>query len=235
MKLLIVEDEASIMDRLTRLSRAVLGSRIQSIDTATRLLEAQRRIEQNHYDVLLLDLNLSGKDGFELLKDLSSRSFHTIVVSAYTERAIEAYELGVLDFVKKPFDEKRLSQAFHRILSTDTVQSHFAKFLAVRNVGRIELIALEEIDFVQADGPCSKIYKSDGTSKCHDKMLKDLQLILPQHFERVHKSYLANLKHIAELKSYPSHKHSLRFASGQEIPIGRAHVKLLRLRLQTGR
>lgn len=228
MKILIVEDEASIMDRLLRLTRSILGSRIASIDTATRLSKAEELINRNRYDLLTLDLNLNGKDGFDLLKELSSRSFQTIVVSAYTERAIEAYELGVLDFVKKPFDEERLSQAFGRILHSDTVRDHFAKFLAVRNSGRIELIPLDEIDFIQADGPCSLIFKTDGTRSRHGKMLKDLQLILPHYFGRIHKSYLANLKHTAELQSLPHHKHTLRFASGQEIPVGRSQARSLR-------
>jgi len=96
MRLLIIEDEASIMDRLTRLTRRILGCRLENLDTATTLDEAQGLLENGAFDVLMLDLNLSGKDGFELLKGLTARSFHTIVVSAHTQRAIEAYELGVV-------------------------------------------------------------------------------------------------------------------------------------------
>ncbi len=232
MRLLIIEDEASIMDRLCRLTRAILGGRLQSLETAHTLPEAQDKINHGLFDVLMLDLNLNGQDGFELLKGLSSRSFHTIVVSAYTQRAIEAYDLGVIDFVPKPFDQDRLKQSFQRILGSDTQKTHFAKFLAVRSFGRIELVPLDDIEYIQADGPCSLITQKDGSTKSHDKMLKDLHQLLPPHFDRVHKSYLANLEAMSGLQSGANHKNTLTFPSGRSIPLSRTKTKELREALQ---
>lgn len=232
MRLLIIEDEASIMDRLVRLSRNILGSRIQSLDTATSLSAARASIESVEFDLLLLDLNLNGKDGFDLLRDLASRPFHTIVVSAYTQRAIEAYDLGVIDFVPKPFDEERLARAFDRILSSNTHKDHFAKFLAVRRAGKIELVALDEIESIAADGPCSIITKTDGSTHRHDKLLKDIEQLLPPHFDRVHKSYLANMNAVAALENAGNHRHSLRFHSTRQIPLSRPKAKELRNHLK---
>ncbi|MDQ8204486.1 LytTR family DNA-binding domain-containing protein [Pelagicoccus sp. SDUM812003] len=234
MKLLIVEDEASIMDRLVRLARSILKERIETLHTAINLSEALALIETHQdIDLLLLDLNLEGRDGFDILKDLASRSFQTIVVSAYTRRAIEAYELGVLDFVPKPFDEERLGLAFSRVTESVPLDAHFAKYLAVRSAGRIELISLEEIEYVQADGPCSLIQKTDGAPRCHDKMLKTLQQILPPHFERVHKSFLANMQAIDGMIAGPDHQNVLTFPSGRTIPLSRSFAKAFRARLET--
>ena len=184
------------------------------------------------FDVLMLDLNLNGKDGFDLLKQFASRSFHTIVVSAYPQRAIEAYDLGVIDFVTKPFDKLRLTQSFDRLMATRGPRSHFARFLAVRACGRIELVPLEEIEYIQADGPCSLIFKQDGSEKTHDKMLKNLCQLLPPWFERTHKSFVVNMQAITGLQSSANHKHFVTFPSGRKVPISRAIAKELRDRMQ---
>jgi len=213
MRLLIIEDEASIMDRLTRLTRRILGCRLGNLDTATTLDEAQGLLENGAFDVLMLDLNLSGKDGFELLKGLTTRSFHTIVVSAHTQRAIEAYELGVVDFVGKPFDEERLAQSFKRVSTMNAERNHFAKYLAVRTLGKVELVPLEKIEYIQADGPCSRIVKMDG---------------LPPWFERTHKSYVANMNCVSGLELGSNHKNFICFASGRKTPISRAKIRALK-------
>ncbi len=66
-------------------------------------------------DVLFLDLNLNGKDGFDLLKTSVSGAFHVIIISAHTEQALKAFEYGVLDFVGKPFNKERLARALDRV------------------------------------------------------------------------------------------------------------------------
>ena len=80
----------------------------------THLPEALCFIENNSLDLVLLDLNLNGDNGFDLLTTAVSESFHTIVISAYKDQAITAFEYGILDFVPKPFNRDRLEQAFDR-------------------------------------------------------------------------------------------------------------------------
>lgn len=232
MNLLIIEDEASIMDRLVRLSRSSLGNRIYHLETAANMAEARASMESDvRFDVLLLDLNIDGQDGFDLIKELATHSFQTIVVSANTQRAIEAYDLGVVDFVGKPFDQERLQLAFERAIGVNASTNHFAKFLAVRSGGRIELIGLDEIEYIEADGPCSVIQKSDGSKRTHNKMLKSIQKLLPNQFERVHKSYLVNMAAINGMRAGPDHLNLLTFPSGRSAPTSRSKTKELRSRL----
>lgn len=231
-RLLIVEDEASILDRLTRLTRAILGDRLQKLTTATTIDEAEAALAREPVDVLLLDLNLNGKDGFDLLKSLVARPFHTIVVSAYPQRAIEAYDLGVIDFVTKPFDEERLARSFERVWGSAALRDHFAKFLAVKQAGRIELVPIEEIECIRADGPCSVLVTTSGQERRHDKMLKDLGQILPPSFERAHKSYLVNLSAISGLENGENRACYARFRSGRQAPLSRSKAIELKARLQ---
>lgn len=229
MKILVVEDEASIQDRIVRLSNNILGSKLDSIDTADTLDAGANFLKHNEIDLLLLDLNLNGKDGFEVLREVASHAFHTVVISAYPERAIDAYELGVIDFITKPFDETRLKLAFERVEGRNrNGREHFAKYLAIRKFGLIELVSLEDVNYVQADGGYSQLYLTDGRNEMHDKMLKDLCNLLPPSFERIHKSYVVNMKLLKGIHSKGSHKHFVVMQNGAEIPLSRSKYKELK-------
>ena len=109
MRILIVEDEPLLAGRLERLCREILGSRLETVRIATEFDEASARLAESPIDVLLLDLNLGGADGMDLLKASVAGSFHTIIVSANTEQALRAFEFGVIDFVAKPCMKDRLA------------------------------------------------------------------------------------------------------------------------------
>jgi len=107
-------------------------------------------------------------------------------------------------------------------------RNHFAKYLAVRKLGKVELVPLEKIECIQGDGPCSRIVKIDGTENTHDKMLKDLCVLLPPWFERTHKSYVANMNCVSGLELGSNHKNFICFASGRKTPISRAKIRALK-------
>ncbi len=229
MRILVIEDEASIQDRIVRLTRNILQQRLQSIETADNLDRGIQMIKNSRIDLLLLDLNLNGKDGFEVLREVASHAFQTIVISAYPERAIDAYELGVIDFITKPFDEARLKLAFERVAGRQGHgREHFAKYLAIRKFGLIELVALEDVNYVQADGGYSQLYLVDGRNEMHDKMLKDLCNLLPPTFERIHKSFVVNMQRVKGIHSKGSHKHFIVMNNGAEIPLSRSKYKELK-------
>ena len=114
MRILIVEDEYSIAKDIEWNCHQLLGKKIELLQIKQTLESAYDFLVQNQIDLLLLDLNLSGKNGFDLLKDAVSGSFHTIIISAHTDQAIEAFKYGVLDFLPKPFEKDRLQKAFKR-------------------------------------------------------------------------------------------------------------------------
>ncbi|MEO1370054.1 MAG: response regulator, partial [Acidobacteriota bacterium] len=103
---MIVEDEALVARRLRRLLVDILGADRVEILWSPDLPDARRRLaDGTRIDALFLDLNLNGRDGFDLLSEAVAGRFETIVVSAHAERAIEAFEYGVLDFIAKPFGQ----------------------------------------------------------------------------------------------------------------------------------
>ena len=84
--------------------------------------DAEEHLVENEVDVLLLDLNLQGHDGFELLKNQVAKAFHTVVISAYGEKALEAFDYGVLDFIEKPFEAERLLLLVERATETERLR-----------------------------------------------------------------------------------------------------------------
>ena len=90
---------------------------------------------------------LPARDGFQLLKEFVSRSFHTIVISGNIDRAIEAFEYGVLDFIPKPHTEERLKLALDKIESGHASDGHALKYLSVREGTEIQIIPVENVRF----------------------------------------------------------------------------------------
>ncbi|MEQ9467413.1 MAG: LytTR family DNA-binding domain-containing protein [Ekhidna sp.] len=228
MNILIVEDEARIASRLERMTRDILGDRLQSLMHIETLHEAMEFLEKNPLDIVLLDLNLNGESGFDLLKSVVAGSFHTIIVSAYKEKAIAAFEYGVLDFVPKPFNKERLEQAFSRAIGKDNKAINPARFLAVKKRNRIQIIPIEHVLYIKGAGSYTELYLTDGSKELHDKSLEKLEQLLAYLFERVHRSYLVKASEVKEIAVKTGSKYLAVLKNGVQIPVGRTKYKSLK-------
>lgn len=225
---LIVEDEARIARHIEKHVRAFLGKDLSKLTLCNDLQQAIEAIEESEPDLVLLDLNLKGEDGFSLLDQSLAGSFHTIVISAYRERALEAFEHGVLDFVAKPFSGARLEQALSRFLTTERRTGPPTKFLTVKTPGRTRLIPLEEVVYLKGAGHYAEIHLNNGEQTLHGKSLERLLVLLPDHFIRIHKSYIVNLNFAQEIRSSPGSIYELILKNEAVLPIGRTRLTELR-------
>ena len=226
--LLIVEDEPVVAKRLARLAGEFLQDRLSQNHLASSTAEARALLQKQTIDLILLDLNLSGEDGFSLLREFTAKSAHTIVVSAETSRAIEAFDLGVLDFVAKPFTRSRLEIALQRFWQPDQEQQHTAKQISFESGSRIETINVEDIVFFKGADKYSEATLLDGRIKFHSKPLNRLGEILSEQFIRSHKSFLVQAKAIRSLRSLEGSRYEIDLVSGQSLPIGRTRVDHVR-------
>lgn len=229
MHVLIVEDEHVIAQRLERLLRLEAGPTLTSIDRCMTLEAAETWLAQHPVDVVFLDLNLNGDDGFDLMQHVAAQAFHTVVVSAHTERAMQAFEMGVLDFIGKPFGAERIRKTVDRLQGART--NHPAATLAIRSAGRVELVPVAAVAYVRAAGYYSELVLRDGTVRVHSKSLDRLLAVLPITFERVHRSYLIRLDEVVQLRVREGSRYAAVLASGDEVPIGRTRVDAVRARL----
>ncbi|MEM7583074.1 MAG: LytTR family DNA-binding domain-containing protein [Acidobacteriota bacterium] len=234
MRVIVVEDEAVVARRLLRLLRKILGRELVSLAHHATLAAAAKHLNRHAIDVLFLDLNLSGRDGFELLADSVSRPFQTVVVSARHTEALRAFEYGVLDFVPKPYDEERLRAAVDRVRAVDAPvreRDQRTKYLAVRKRGEIVSIAISDVVFVKGADDFSELHCRDGSVHLHQKTLSALTRLLPPSFDRIHRSYIVDMEAVRSFRSEEGSRTFVRLASGEDLPVGRSRAKALRDRL----
>lgn len=230
MKILIVEDEARIAKRVERMTRDFFGSTIESLVVCESVSSGLRHLNDETPDLLLLDLNLNGEDGFDLVKSMVAGAFHCIIISAYTDRAITAFAYGVLDFVPKPFDQERLEIAFKR-LQPGVKREGNLEYLAVRKSGSIALINIKEIRYIKGAGIYTELHLLNGKKELHDKSLERLEQLLPSSFERIHKSYIVPIDQAEKIIVQTGGKYSLELKNEELLPIGRSKYKELRQKI----
>lgn len=227
MRILIVEDEPLVRQRLLRLCSEQAGTRAR-FDAVADLESAGDRLQRSVYDGLLLDLNLGGDDGFELLRRAVAGRYQCVVVSAHRDRALQAFEHGVLDFVPKPFSRERLGQALERLLDSSGGRSGRARYLGIWRAQGKATVELSDVMWIGADGDYSQVRMRDGRSELHDKSLAALATLLPADFVRCHRSHLVNLRHVRTLHAGSGSRYWLVLSDGSELAIGRSHVAAVR-------
>jgi len=235
MNILVVEDEIMAARHLCRVIREILQENVQSLHHVDTLDDAKQYLQSHGIDLLFLDLNLSGEDGFELLSDVVSSNFQTIIVSGNIDQALRSYEYGVLDFVPKPFTQARLSQALDKCrpsqVQTESGRGQ-AKYLGVRHLGKTLLVPIEDVTHIKAADRYTEISLADGKSLLHEKKLKQLLCILPDQFQQIHKSHIANLRFAKDIVSRPGSSYELCLRDGTILSVGRKFLPPLRNRLE---
>lgn len=228
MNILIIEDEARIAHRLRRMTNEFFANKPITITICDSLQKGVEEIAIQLPDLLLLDLNLNGDNGFEVLEQMVAASFHTIIVSANTNKAITAFAYGVLDFVPKPFDQDRLFKALTRFVSPVLTPDKGIKYLAVKRAGQVRLIDIAEVIYIKGAGIYTELHLKNGQNELHDKSLELLQQILPHKFERIHKSYLVNFEQVEKIFINPGTRYNVLLKTGEILPIGRSKYKELK-------
>jgi DNA-binding LytR/AlgR family response regulator len=219
MRIAIVEDEAIIARRLERMVRGIVGE--ATIDVASSF-DAALQLTRAPIDLLFLDLNLHGRDGFALLEEAAAARFQTVVVSAHHDQALRAFEYGVTDFVAKPWSEERLRRAIERVRGGRTSA---ARTLMVRKGRELRAVAVDDIDTIRGADDYSELHLRDGSLHLHAKSLSALETLLPDSFLRVHRSWIVNLARVRGTRS-----DAVVMQSGAVIPVGRIYRATLRQR-----
>jgi len=225
MKLLIVEDELPIANYIKEICIDFLDQKLSGITVVHTLKHAIEYVNENEVDLCLLDLNLNGKNGFQLFKQLSSYSFHTIIVSANKDQAITAFEYGAIDFVAKPFDAERLQVAIERYLSRQEKREISTKYLSVRKANQISVINIDHILYLKAAGVYVEANLENGSSEYLDKSMERVLQILPPRFIRIHRSYIVDINQVEGYRHAGGGNYEVHLRNGQSLPLSRQKYK----------
>lgn len=225
MRLLLVEDEASAMRRLMRLVREHLGDNalLTGVDNAAAAIE---RLGDAAFDGVLLDLNLNGRNGFEVMQAVGETP--CIVVSAYADRSLEAFDHAVMDFVPKPIVPARLAKALDRLATTGAGPRRSS--LIVRIAGRTEIVDCDQVLRIQGADDYAELVTIDGRHLLHDGSLALLERRLPPHFIRTHRSHIVNVIHVRALVRQDAGV-SIRLDCGEFAPVSRRRLPAVERRL----
>jgi DNA-binding LytR/AlgR family response regulator len=226
--IIIVEDEPPIAEEIEDCCRSILGNQITHLKVFYTLEEATSYLDKNSIDLCLLDLNLHGRNGYEVLKYAVSGAFQTIVISAYTDQAIEAFEYGVIDFVPKPFSENRLKKAFDRFLGNSSDRNQNIKYIVARRQGKYYLIYLRDVSYFKAEGYVVEVFLKSGQTELIDKSLAQLEQILPENFIRIHRSYIVDLQDVISYHHDKGGVYNITLKDETVLPLGRKYNRVLR-------
>ncbi|HEX3319260.1 MAG TPA: LytTR family DNA-binding domain-containing protein [Terriglobales bacterium] len=249
---LIVDDEQLARDELAYLLKGV--DDVNVVAQGKNGLEAVNLIREHNPDLVFLDVQMPGLDGFGVIKKLLDRKVplpKIVFSTAFDQYAVKAFEVNAVDYLLKPFDKKRVAQSVQkarakmeptvhsserletlvRMLEQQKPQS--AKVL-IKAAGRLFLVDQKDICFASIEDGVISVFTAgangiEGQSNC--RTLEELFESLDEGmFWRAHRSYLVNINHIREVVPWFKSSYQLRMGDKKqsEVPVSRAQTKRLR-------
>lgn len=251
MKILIADDEAPARGELRYLLESLLPDSV--FVEAANGEEALAIAGNEELDAAFLDIYMPAPDGLAVAAVLLEGPCTPFVVfvTAYDQHAIEAFELAALDYILKPVSEKRLAQTVERLrrvwverdlfqarqeslrayLAQNRPRSRLTKLWARRANENWVLVDYADTLWIVAEDKKVFLHTSSGEKLLLKQTLKELEMRLAAHqFIRVHKAYLVNLDHVAEIVPWFSGTYLIRMddAAKTQIPLSRNYVNLVK-------
>ena len=223
LKIVVVDDEPLALEVLDGYLKRI--DNVDSVSLFANTREALRFLENQHVDVLFLDIEMPEMTGIEFLKELKDPPL-TIFTTAYRDYAFEGYEMGVIDFLLKPISFNRFKQAIEKITEFLTLKTHNTNiednpaaqetdFIFVKSgVQRIKL-HFNDVTHIQGLKDYAIIYTYAGKILLKGSIKAMLDIFPPDRFIRVHKSFIVSIQKISRIER------SRIVLNGHQIPIGR--------------
>ena len=248
----IVDDEQLARDELMFLLKS--AGDVDVVAQGRNGLEAVTLIKEHSPDIVFLDVQMPGLDGFAVIKKLIDKKIRVpqvVFATAFDQYAVKAFEVNAVDYLLKPFDKKRVNEALQRakkktdtaaptsdkldalvkMLEDKTQQKGHTQKVLVKSAGRLFLVDQREICFSSIeDGIISVVTANiEGQSNC--RTLEELlDMLDPNTFWRAHRSFLVKINRIREVVPWFKSSYMLRMDDKKqtEIPVSRAQTKRLR-------
>jgi DNA-binding LytR/AlgR family response regulator len=246
-RVMVVDDEAHAREDLSDLLGA--SGRVDQIDVVADANDALLQLRERAYDALFLDIRMPGLDGLQLAAILQrfAEPPSIVFVSAYEEHAVEAFSLEATDYLLKPVSSDRLDRTLVRLeaarakeppppeASGDTEDDHLP-FVGVEVADRTVLIERVEIRYVEAEGDYVRLHTADDSYLVRRSMSSLAEAWERFGFVRIHRSYVVNLRHVAQIEPYFNQTLVIRVKdrTGTRLPVSRRRARELRDRLELG-
>jgi two-component system, LytTR family, response regulator LytT len=249
---IIVDDEKPARDELAFLLKAF--PEINVIGQGKNGVDAVNLIKEHSPDLVFLDVQMPGLDGFGVLRKLVERKMkvpHVVFATAYDHYAVQAFDVNAVDYVLKPFDKARIAKAIQRArkvmetqtstaerleqlvsqLNGNTKQNVQPAKILVKSGQRLLLVAAEDLIFASIDDGLISVVGRDVEGTSNYRTLEELHAALDSEtFWRPHRSYLVNIHHIKEVVPWFKSSYMLKMDDKKqsEVPVSRVQTKRLR-------
>lgn len=242
-KALIVDDELHARENLRFLIEES-SPEIEVVGTADGVESAEKMFHELHPDLIFLDIRMpSGAEGFELLEKLGEENFQVIFVTAFKDYAIRAFERRALHYVLKPIDEADLQESVQRIkvsrtnnenrnnhenlknLKEEIENDKEPERITIHHAKGIRIIEISTLNYLESSGNCTVLHFKNGQQYLDTRTLKVYEALLPDFFNRVHRSFMINLREAREILHGDDQVVILK--SGESIPVSRERKKAL--------
>jgi len=234
-KVIIIDDEKNSVESLLYELKE-FEDEIQVIDECLSGNEGIVSINKNKPDLVFLDIEMPGMNGFEMLEKLDTIEFDVVFTTAYDQFALKAFEISAMDYLLKPVNYVDLKKVVDKVkskLDEPIIQKQLEMLfklmknrnpdfptIALPTVDTLEFIEIVNIVNCESESNYSFVYTDSGEKFCVSKTLKDIQKMLKGHnFVRVHNSHLVNILHV---KRYIKGRGGeLVLKNGKIIPVSR--------------
>ena len=229
---LAVDDEPPALDELAYLLNA--DGRVAHVHRAGDATEALRVLRDTEVDAVFLDIRMPGLDGMELARILRrfAQPPAIVFVTAYDDGAVDAFDLGVTDYVRKPVRAERLGESLRRVAglraaSPSSPQDEPA--IPVELAGTTRMLPRSSVRWVEAQGDYARLHTGETSHLVRVSLATLAESWANAGFVRIHRSYLVQLRLVTELRLTGSGY--VVAVDGVELPVSRRHTRELKDRL----
>jgi DNA-binding LytR/AlgR family response regulator len=231
---LAVDDEPPALDELAYLLDA--DGRVAHVHRAGDATEALRVLRDTEVDAVFLDIRMPGLDGMELARILRrfARPPAIVFVTAYDDGAVDAFDLGVTDYVRKPVRAERLAESLRRVNSLRQAPVPVPArgeepSIPVELAGTTRMLPRSAVRWVEAQGDYARLHTADASHLVRVSLATLAERWADAGFVRIHRSYLVQLRLVAELRLTSSGY--VVAVDGTELPVSRRHTRELKDKL----
>lgn len=211
MKVIIVDDEASVRNSISRVLRELYPG-IDIIAEGSNVEEGFNAVIRNKPDLLFLDVEMPDGSGFDLINRLIPVDFKVVFITGHQEYALKAIKMSALDFILKPFSEEDISNAVRKAMEAINRDQEHAKFQVLKEniegrrilkrivlptADNIHLVSISDIIRAEADSNYTSFFIADDQKIMVSRTIKEFDTLLSgSGMIRVHQSHLVNIAFI---------------------------------------
>ena len=246
---MVVDDEPVARERMVGLLSQEKD--IELVGECADGQQAVNAIQQQHPDLVFLDVQMPGAGGFEVLQAVGPERMPMVIfVTAYDQHALRAFEVRALDYLLKPFDRTRFHDAVQRARATIEQQetgdlgrrllalvkdlrpaAPRTDRLVVKSGGRLFFLRTDEIDWIEAAGNYARLHVGNDSPLLRETMISLESRLDAEKFFRIHRSRIVNMERIQELQPWFNGEYVVILRNGTRLTLSRGYREKLQERV----